>query len=151
VEAPGGVSLTGIPIAVDPDNDVALLRVAGLRPPPLRLSPAAPSGGGAILIGYPEDGPLTAVAGRAGTPVTALAPDAYGKHIHARTVVPLRGLLRHGDSGGPVVNRAGQVVSMMFAADEGGGIQGGFGVPLAAIRNALTLIGPHPNTGPCLG
>ena len=40
---------------------------------------------------------------------------------------------------------------MMFAADEGGGIQGGFGVPLAAIRNALTLIGPHPNTGPCLG
>lgn len=151
VEAPGGVSLTGIPIAVDPGNDVALLRVAGLRPPPLRLSPTSPSGGGAILIGYPEDGPLTAVAGRAGTAVTALAPNAYGTHVHARTVVPLRGLLRHGDSGGPVVNRAGQVVAMMFAADEGGGIQGGFGVPLAAIRNALTLIGPHPNTGPCLG
>jgi len=151
VEAPGGVSLTGIPIAVDAGNDVALLRVAGLHPPPLRLSPRAPSGGGAILIGYPEDGPLTAVAGRAGTPVTALAPDAYGKHVHARTVVPLRGLLRHGDSGGPVVNRAGQVVAMMFAADEGGGIQGGFGVPLDAIRHALQMTGPHPDTGPCLG
>jgi len=91
------------------------------------------------------------VAGRAGTPVTALAPDAYGKHVHARTVVPLRGLLRHGDSGGPVVNRAGQVVAMMFAADEGGGIQGGFGVPLDAIRHALQMTGPHPDTGPCLG
>ena len=34
VEAPGGVSLTGIPIAVDPGNDVALLRVAGPAPAP---------------------------------------------------------------------------------------------------------------------
>ena len=151
VEVPNGPTLTGIPIAVDPGDDVALLRVDKLRPPPLRLSHRAPSGAGAILIGYPEDGPLTAVAGRAGTPVTALAPDAYGKHIHARTVVPLRGVLRHGDSGGPVVNRAGQVVAMMFAADEGGGIQGGFGVPLQAIRHALLEIHAHADTGPCLG
>jgi S1-C subfamily serine protease len=151
VEVPNGPTLTGIPIAVDPANDVALLRVDGLRPRPLQLSPRAPAGGGAVLIGYPENGPLTAVAGRAGGPVTALAPDAYGQHIHARTVVPLRGVLRHGDSGGPVVNRAGQVVAMMFAADEGGGIAGGFGVPLDAIRHALRLIHAHAETGPCLG
>lgn len=151
VEVPNGPTLTGIPIAVDPGDDVALLRVDKLRPPPLRLSHRAPSGAGAILIGYPENGPLTAVAGRAGSPVTALAPDAYGQHIHARTVVPLRGVLRHGDSGGPVVNRAGQVVAMMFAADEGGGIAGGFGVPLQAIRHALLEIHAHADTGPCLG
>lgn len=151
VEVPNGPTLTGVPIAVDAGNDVALLRVRGLEPPPLRLSPHAPSGAGAILIGYPENGPLTAVAGRAGVPVTALAPDAYGHHIHARTVVPLRGVLQHGDSGGPVVNRAGQVVAMMFAADEGGGIAGGFGVPLEAIRHALQLVQAHADTGPCLG
>ena len=151
VEVPNGPTLIGIPIAVDAGNDVALLRVGGLRPPPLRLSQRAPSGASAILIGYPEDGPLTAVAGRAGSPVTALAPDAYGRHIHARTVVPLRGVLKHGDSGGPVVNRAGQVVAMMFAADEGGGIAGGFGVPLPAIRAALADTHAHADTGPCLG
>jgi S1-C subfamily serine protease len=151
VEVPNGPTLTGIPIAVDAGNDVALLRVDGLRPPPLKLSPRAPSGAGAVLIGYPENGPLTAVAGRAGDPVTALAPDAYGQHIHARTVVPLRGVLRHGDSGGPVVNRSGEVVAMMFAADEGGGIAGGFGVPLDAIRHALRAIHGHADTGPCLG
>ncbi len=151
IEVPNGPTLTGVPIAVDAGNDVALLRVHGLDPPPLRLSPQGPSGAGAILIGYPENGPLTAVAGRAGVPVTALAPDAYGRHIHARTVVPLRGVLRHGDSGGPVVNRAGQVVAMMFAADEGGGIAGGFGVPLDAIRHALQLVHAHADTGPCLG
>ena len=151
VEVPGGGSLTGTPVAVDAGNDVALLRVRGLTRRPLPLSPTAPSGGSAALIGYPENGPLTAVPGRAGTPVAALAPDAYGQHVHMRTVVPLRGVLRHGDSGGPVVSRAGQVVAMMFAADEGGGVSGGFGVPLDAIRHALATIRPHAGTGPCLG
>ncbi len=151
VEVPGGPTLDGYPVAVDAGNDVAVLRVPGLRARPLRLSPRPPDGGAAILIGYPENGPLTAVAGRAGSPVTALAPDAYGRHVHARTVVPLRGVLRHGDSGGPVVNRAGQVVAMMFAADEGGGVAGGFGVPLGAIREALTTMHAHARTGPCLG
>jgi S1-C subfamily serine protease len=103
-----------------------------------------------VLIGYPENGPLTAVPGRAGAPVTALAPDAYGHHIHPRTVVPLRGVFRHGDSGGPVVNRQGRVVAMMFAADEGAGVAGGFGVPLDAIEAALHHTG-HADTGPCLG
>jgi S1-C subfamily serine protease len=150
VEVPGGPTLQGIPIAVDAGNDVALLRVRGLHVPPLPLASSTPSGAPVVLIGYPENGPLTAVPGRAGSPVTALAPDAYGRHIHPRTVVPLRGVLRHGDSGGPVVARNGRVVAMMFAADEGGGVAGGFGVPLGAIEAALRNTG-HPATGPCLG
>ena len=150
VEVPGGPTLRGIPIAVDPGNDVALLRVPGLHTPPIPLASRSPSGDPAVLIGYPENGPLTAVPGRAGAPITALAPDAYGRHIHPRTVVPLRGVLRHGDSGGPVVNRGGRVVAMMFAADEGAGVAGGFGVPLAAIQAALHDTG-HADTGPCLG
>lgn len=151
VEVPRGPTLGGRVVAVDAGNDVALLRVPGLRARPLPLASHAPDGAAAVLIGYPENGPLTAVAGRAGSPVTALAPDAYGRHVHPRTVVPLRGVLRHGDSGGPVVNRAGRVVAMMFAADAGGGVAGGFGVPLSAIRHALTLVRAHPDAGPCLG
>ena len=150
VEVPGGPTLPGTPIAVDPANDVALLRVPGLHTPPLPVATHSASGDAVVLIGYPENGPLTAVPGRAGAPVTALAPDAYGRHIHPRTVVPLRGVLRHGDSGGPVVNRAGRVVAMMFAADEGAGVAGGFGVPLDAIEAALHHT-RHVDTGPCLG
>jgi len=150
VEVPGGPTLPGTLIAVDPANDVALLRVPGLHTPPLPLASRSPSGDAVVLIGYPENGPLTAVPGRAGAPVTALAPDAYGRHIHPRTVVPLRGVLRHGDSGGPVVNRAGRVVAMMFAADEGAGVAGGFGVPLDAVESALHHTG-HADAGPCLG
>lgn len=150
VEVPGGPTLPGTPIAVDPANDVALLRVPGLHTPPLPVATRSPSGEAVVLIGYPENGPLTAVPGRAGAPVTALAPDAYGRNVHPRAVVPLRGVLRHGDSGGPVVNRQGRVVAMMFAADEGAGVAGGFGVPLDAIEAALHHTG-HADTGPCLG
>jgi S1-C subfamily serine protease len=112
------------------------------------MAPQDPSGGPVALIGFPQGGGLTAVPGRAGRPVTVLAPDAYGSNVHARDVVPLRGRLRHGDSGGPVVDPAGRVVAMMFAAASSG--QAGFGVPLDAVR-ALAR-GPlhHVSTGGCV-
>ena len=58
VEFPTGPTLTGVPIAVDAGNDVALLRVARPAPPPLRLSPRGSLGEAvAILIGYPRERP----------------------------------------------------------------------------------------------
>ena len=113
------------------------------------MSPNDPSGSAVALIGYPQNGPLTSSPGRAGQPVTALAPGAYGGSVRPRTVVPLRGRLEHGDSGGPVVDRRGRVVAMMFAAARGGG--GGFGVPLAAIRDALASARGRVPPGPCIG
>ncbi len=81
--------------------------------------------------------------------MTVLAPDAYGSDVHPRTVVPLRGVLRHGDSGGPVVDAAGQVVAMMFAADSAG--DGGFGVPIGAISELVHGDTHHPvSAGPCV-
>jgi S1-C subfamily serine protease len=89
------------------------------------------------------------VPGTAGSPITALAADARGEHPHLRSMVPIRGDLEHGDSGGPVVDAGGRVVAMMFAADTGGG--GGFGVPLGAIRAVLAGRLRHPaSTGDCI-
>ena len=140
---------SAVPIAVDGSNDVAILRVRGLPLPQLAIAPKDPSGGAVALIGYPQNGPLTSVPGRAGQPVTALAPGAYGGSVRPRTVVPLRGGLEHGDSGGPVVDRRGRVVAMMFAAARDGG--GGFGVPLDAIRDALASARNRVSPGPCIG
>jgi S1-C subfamily serine protease len=149
VEPPGGGPLAAVAVAIDRGNDVAVLRVSGLGARPVRIAPSDPSGQPVALIGYPLNGPLVAVAGRAGQPVTALAPDAYGQNIRPRTVVPLRGRLEHGDSGGPVVDARGRVVAMMFAADRAGG--GGFGVPLSAIRAAVRRARSSVSTGPCIG
>ncbi len=125
---------TGRVVAQSATNDVAVLSVPGLTVAPLRISPDDPSGGAVAMLGYPLNGGLRPVAGRAGAPVTEQAPDVYGA-TRLRTLVPLRGLLQHGDSGGPVVDAHGRVVSMMAAKSTVG--NSGFGVPLAAIRAAL--------------
>jgi S1-C subfamily serine protease len=149
VQPSGAGTFSAVPIAVDGGNDIAILRVSGLPLRRIALAPKDPSGGAVALIGYPQNGPLTSVPGRAGQPVTALAPGAYGGSVRPRTVVPLRGRLEHGDSGGPVVDRRGRVVAMMFAAARGGG--GGFGVPLDAIRNAVASARSPVSSGPCIG
>ena len=88
------------------------------------------------MVGYPGGGPLTVSPGRIGTPAFVFTRDAYDREFVHRTVVPLRGSVRHGDSGGPVLDRGGHVVAMMFAADEGGG--GGYGVTATDIDRALS-------------
>jgi S1-C subfamily serine protease len=149
VAPPNGNAYHSWVAAVDPGNDVALVRVPGLPTRPLRMAHTYPSGGSVALIGYPQGGPLTVVPGRAGAVTVVLGPDAYGSHMHLRPVVPLRGNLRHGDSGGPVVDPAGRVVAMMFAADSRGA--GGFGVPLAAIRSLASGPIGHVSAGSCTG
>ena len=52
-----------------------------------------------------------------------------------REVTALSGLVRHGNSGGPVVNRSGQVEATVFAARIGS--KAGYGVPAAPVRRAL--------------
>lgn len=136
-------------VAISADDDIALIRVRGVSLHPLKLARQDADGGNVALVGYPENGGLTVNAGRAGASVTVITPDAYGNHVHARTVVPLRGLLRHGDSGGPVINPAGRVVAMMFAADSQG--HGGFGVPTEAISALDADVSPRPvSTGACI-
>jgi hypothetical protein len=101
-----------------------------------------------VLIGYPHDGRLAVFPGRAGSATTVIAPNAYGSDVGPRSVMPLRGILRHGDSGGPVITPDGRVTAMMFAAEAHG--DGGFGVPLDPIRSLIA----HPRlagTGPCIG
>ena len=131
----------------DRRNDVALLAAPELEAPPLEVAEELPGTEEVVLLGYPRDGPLTATAGTAGTPVKVFAPDAYGRQPRLRTVVPLRGEVQRGDSGGPVINESGQVVAMMFAATKSGG--GGFGVPVSEVPRGLEPPPEPVPSGPC--
>ncbi|MDX6522627.1 MAG: hypothetical protein QOI17_140 [Gaiellales bacterium] len=142
-------TLAADPIYVSATNDIALLRVDGLREPPLIRRANAPSGTGVALTGYPAGGPLSAVPGRIGAPTHVFTRDAYDRGTVQRTVVPMRGSVRHGDSGGPVLDHAGRVVAMMFAAAETGG--GGYGVTVADVNAALSSRPGPVDTGPCVG
>ncbi len=140
-------TLPARPVYVSPAHDIALLSVPGLRERPLVARDDAPRGAGVALVGYPGGGPLTAAPGRIGEPVPLVSRNAYGQGFVQRSVVPLRGLVRHGDSGGPALDKRGRVVAMMFAAAETGG--GGYGVTVADIEQALGSTGGRVNTGPC--
>jgi S1-C subfamily serine protease len=142
-------TLEARPVYVDAGTDIALLQVAGLQERPLRVRTRASAGAGVALVGYPGGGPLTAAPGRVGRPAFIVTRDAYGRGVTQRTVIPIRGNVLHGDSGGPAVDRGGRVVAMMFAATETGG--GGFGVSMSDVEQALAS--PHPrhvDTGPCV-
>ncbi len=140
-----GGSLAAEATFFDPHNDVAVLRVPGLELEPLRLVDPRP-GTSIAIVGYPENGPLDAVAGRIGVTSTVFAEDAYGRPVR-RTVTSLGGQVRHGDSGGPAVDASGAVEATVFAARLGG--PGGYGVPAWIVRRDLAAARGPVSTGPC--
>jgi S1-C subfamily serine protease len=147
VDAPGSRAVRAVAVAFDRRNDLAVLRADGLTAPPLRLGEPDP-GEPVAILGYPEDGPLSATAGRIGRTVAVLSEDAYGRGPVRRTVTALRGDIRHGHSGGPAVDRAGTVATTVFAAARAG--DRGFGVPDDPVRAALRGARAPVSTGPCV-
>jgi len=95
--------------------DVAVLAVPDLPTKALTFSMKAERGENVGVVGYPEDGPLTVTPGRVRDVMTARGRDIYGSNIVVREIVAMRADVRPGNSGGPVVNRDGEVVGMVFA------------------------------------
>jgi hypothetical protein len=137
------------PIWFDSKNDVALLRVPALAgSPALRLNVGARPGTSAAILGFPENGPFDVEPGRLGDTETVVTDDAYGRGPVRRSITVLRGLVRPGNSGGPMVDGSGRVVTTIFAATVSGG-HSGFGVPDSIVRDALARAGRTVGTGPC--
>ena len=135
-------------VAFDIRDDVAVLRVEGLDAPPLRL--VDPVEGQAVaILGYPENGPFTATPGRIGQTGDLLTDDAYGRGPVRRNVTTLRGVVRHGNSGGPAVDGQGRVQATIFASRIGSAA--GYAVPSALVRETLASAGRREvSSGPCV-
>jgi S1-C subfamily serine protease len=128
-------------LVFDPHNDVAVLRVPGLGRRPLALSSDPAPGTAAAILGYPLDGPFNAQAGRIGQTQNVNTQDAYGNGPVQRSITSLRGHVRPGNSGGPMIDNAGRVVATVFAAITGGtgSTRGGFAVPNALVRTQVGI------------
>jgi S1-C subfamily serine protease len=115
------------------------------------MRPDPKAGTSAAILGFPENGPLDIRAGRIGPTRDVSTQDAYGRGPVKRRIVTLRGLVRSGNSGGPLVDRRGQVVTTVFAATIGGGQPGGFGIPNDVVRGDIDGASGKVSTGPCAG
>jgi hypothetical protein len=145
-----GPRLDAQAIWFDSRNDLAILRVPGVSGvAALRLDVGAEEGASAAILGFPENGPYDVEAGRLGQTSTVVSQDAYGRGPVRRTITALRGLVRSGNSGGPMVDAAGRVVTTIFAASVSDGGRSGFGVPDSIVREALGRASGPVNTGPC--
>ncbi len=134
----------------DARNDLAILRAPGLGDVrPLRLNPNGREGDSAAILGFPENGPYDVRPGRLGHTSTVVTQDAYGRGPVERSITSLRGLVRSGNSGGPMVDASGRVVTTIFAASVSDGGRAGFGVPDEIVRDALQRAGGPVDTGPC--
>jgi S1-C subfamily serine protease len=141
--------LSAYAIAFDPTDDIAVLRVPGLSLPSLALAGSPPAGRAGAILGYPENGSFDARPGRIGTTQRIITDDAYGRGPVSRLLTPLRGLVRPGNSGGPLVDREGHVLTTVFASTTGGGPAGGYGVANATVAQVLAGAGPMVGTGEC--
>ena len=143
-----GPRLDATAIAFDPRNDLAVLRVPGLKARPLPLADAPGPGRSAAILGFPENGPYDVRAGRLGATRTTVTSDAYGRGPVQRRLTSLRGVVRSGNSGGPMVDGKGRVVATIFAATTSGP-RGGFGVPNSVTKKVLAGAREPVDTGPC--
>ncbi|SOD63164.1 Colicin V production protein [Streptomyces zhaozhouensis] len=102
-------------LLLDPNVDVAVLAVPGLQAPVLELADDASRGDPAVVAGYPENGGLDLRAATVASRTNAQGQDIHGQNVVTRDIYAVRGLVRPGNSGGPLLTTEGQVYGMVFA------------------------------------
>jgi S1-C subfamily serine protease len=148
-------SLQAQPVDFNPTVDLAILHVPGLSLPSLSLASDPASGIAGAILGYPENGPFDVQPARIGRTQDVITQNAYGEGPVTRSLTPLRGLVRPGNSGGPLVSVDGEVLTTVFAATVDSTPKGGYGVANETVASVLHEAAEHVRegervgTGPC--
>jgi len=136
----GGARSTATVVWFDPRRDLALLNVPGITLDPLRLVSAVRSGTTGAVIGYPGGGRQAVVGARVVARTTAVGRDIYSSSLVRREIYVLRAKVRKGDSGGPVVDRSGRPIGVVFAASTVDPNEG-YALTNAELRAVLNQVG----------
>jgi uncharacterized membrane protein required for colicin V production len=100
----------------DPEFDLAVLRAPGISERALTIDPdTVGRGTKAVVIGYPEGGPLRVDPAGVRSEILATGLDIYGQNPTVRAVYEVQALVRPGNSGGPLVEPDGLVIGVVFS------------------------------------
>jgi len=102
-------------VVFDPKRDLAVLSVPGLGAEPLVQGTALRRADGAVVAGFPLDGPYRVDSARVRDVLTARGADIYGNPGVTRKVYSLFARVQPGNSGGPLLSPGGDVVGVVFA------------------------------------
>jgi S1-C subfamily serine protease len=102
-------------VLFDPARDVAVLHVPGLEAPALAFDPEVAPRDSMAVAGFPEGGPYHVGAARIRTELSARGRDIFDDRSVTREVYSLYALVRHGNSGGPLLTPEGTVAGVVFA------------------------------------
>jgi S1-C subfamily serine protease len=115
VEVPNGQALDGRVVYFDPDDDLAIIAVAGLEATPLDLAATLKVGDDAVIDGYPFGGPFSSGPAEVLAVSTEQIDDIYGSSTSDREVYSLAAHVNPGNSGGPLLTTSGDVAGVVFA------------------------------------
>jgi hypothetical protein len=144
-----GSTYDATPVHYDPLNDLAILETSA-ELPPLPVAESPDRGQAAAVLGYPDNGPFAISPARFGETREVVSEDSYGRGPIRRPISSLRGAVRSGNSGGPLIDARGRVVGTVFATTTYG-VPGGFAIPDEVVQAALGKVGSEVDTGPCTG
>ena len=104
-------------VSYDPNADISILDVPNLPAAAIALRrKARRTGTDVLVLGYPGGGDFAATPGRIRETIELNGPDIYRTTTVNREVYTIRGSVRQGNSGGPLINRNGQVLGVVFGA-----------------------------------